>query len=208
MRNTTFLFICFMSFLGVFAQSPLDKQEALAFKQAVVKTANTTKTIVSDFVQYKHLNFLNNDIKTVGKLAFKSPNLIKWEYTEPYKYTAIFNENKLFVNDGGDKSNIDVGSSKMFKNFNNLIINSVKGNMFNDEEFVINYYRVDDFYMVRFIPKKENMLSFIASFELTFDKKTADVVKVKMIEPSDDYTLIVFKNKKRNTTVLNEVFHH
>lgn len=208
MSNSALLFICFISFLGVFAQKPLDKQEALDFKQAVIHTANTTKTITSDFKQYKHLSFLNNDIKTVGKLIFKSPDLIKWQYTEPYQYSAIFKENKLFINDGGDKSNIDIGSSKMFKSFNTLIINSVKGNMFNDEEFVISYYKVDNFYMVRFIPKNENILDFIRSFELTFDKKTADVIKVKMIEPSGDYTLIVFKNKKRNTTILNEVFDH
>ncbi len=208
MRNFIYILLFFFAVQGVSAQKPLSKEEASTFKKAVIKTANTTKSIVSNFEQYKHLSFLTNDIKTEGKLVFKSPNLIKWEYTNPYKYTAIFKEDKLFINDDGDKSDIDVGSNKMFKTFNKLIINSVKGNMFNEKEFAISYFKVDNSYMVKFVPKDKNMHQFIASFELTFDIKTADVVKVKMIEPSEDYTEIIFKNKQRNTTIPNEIFNH
>ena len=205
MRNFIFIFL-FLS-QGIFAQKLLSEKETNTFKKAVTKTANNTKTIVSDFVQYKHLSFLNNKIKTVGKLVFKNPDLIKWEYLKPYKYTAIFKENTLFINDEGDKNSIDIGSNKMFKSFNKLIINSVKGNMFNEEEFTIKYYKINDNYMVTFMPKDKSTRNFIANFELTFDKKTADVIGVKMIEPSKDYTEILFKNKQRNTPVLNEVFN-
>ncbi|MGJ8744079.1 outer membrane lipoprotein carrier protein LolA [Polaribacter sp.] len=185
----------------------MSTEEALAFKKEVVKTSNLTKTIVSDFEQYKHLSFLTNDIKTEGTLRFKSPNLIKWQYQKPYKYTAIFKENKLFVDDSGDKNTIDLSANKLFKNFNQLIINSVKGNLFNEDEFTIHYFKLAKFYLVKFIPKNKDMGNFIASFELVFDIKTADVVKVKMIEPSEDYTLIIFKNKQLNTTVLDAEFN-
>ena len=208
MRNYIYILVIAFFSQNLLAQTPLNAEEASSFKKAVIKTANETQTIVSDFEQYKHLNFLTNDIKTEGKLVFKSPNLIKWEYTNPYKYTAIFKEDKLCINDGGNKSNIDIGSNKMFKSFNKLIVNSVKGNMFNEEEFTISYFKVDTFYKVKFVPKDKNMQQFIASFELTFDIKTSDVVKVKMIESSQDYTEIVFKNKTRNTTVPNETFNH
>ena len=96
----------------------------------------------------------------------------------------------------------------MFKGLNSLITNSVKGNMFDDNAFEITYFKVDDFYLVKFIPKDENMLQFIAKFELKFDIKTSDVVEVKMIEPSEDYTKIVFKNKIRNTTLDEAVFNN
>ena len=207
MRNLIFIFFISLFFQNAIAQIELTKDEISVFKKEVVKTSNTTKTIVSDFEQYKHLSFLNNDIKTVGKLTFKAPNLIKWEYKKPYKYTAIFKENTLFVNDSGDKNTIDLGSNKLFKKFNELIINSVKGNLFNDNEFTITYAKKSDFYLVTFIPKDKNMVNFIAKFQLTFDPKTADVLKVKMIEPSADYTLIIFKNKQLNKPVLDAEFN-
>ena len=58
----------------------------------------------SDFVQYKHLDFLENDIETSGKLAYKAPGLVKWEYTHPYQYSVIFKKDELLINDGGTKS--------------------------------------------------------------------------------------------------------
>ncbi len=133
---------------------------------------------------------------------------MKWEYTSPYKYSVIFKDDKLFIDDEGDKSKIDIGSNKMFKGLNSLITNSVKGNMFDDNAFDISYFKVDDFYLVKFIPKDENMLQFIAKFELKFDIKTSDVTEVKMMEPSEDYTKIVFKNKTRNTTLDEAVFNN
>jgi len=208
MRNIyTLLFLC----IGIQisnAQKSLTTEEISTFKSTVEKLDSNTQTIVSDFVQYKHLSFLSNDVETQGKLAFKVPGLVKWEYTSPYKYSVIFKDDKLFIDDEGDKSKIDIGSNKMFKGLNSLITNSVKGNMFDDNAFEISYFKVDDFYLVKFIPKDENMLQFITKFELMFDIKTSDVVEVKMIEPSEDYTKIVFKNKTRNTTLDEAVFNN
>lgn len=208
MRNIyIILFLCLGSSI-LMAQKPLNTAETNAFKEKVKQLDGSTKTIVSDFVQYKHLNFLNNDVQTAGKLVFKTPNLIKWEYTSPYKYSVIFKENKIFINDEGAKTKIDIGSNKMFKTLNNVIANSVKGNMFNDEEFEISYFKTEQHYLITFIPKDKNMLQFILKFELIFDSTTNDVTEVKMIEPSEDYTKIMFKNKKRNTPVSYEVFNH
>ncbi len=208
MRNLLIILLWFIGNQVLLAQKQLNSDEINRFKTNVKQLDSNTKTIVSDFTQYKHLSFLNNDVKTIGKLAFKVPNLIKWEYTFPYVYTVIFKDNKLFINDEGDKSKIDIGSNKMFKNLNSIIINSVKGNMFNNHEFEISYFKIEDFYLVEFIPKEENMLQFISKFELTFKIKTSDVTEVKIIEPSGDYTKIVFKNKTRNTTVKDEVFNN
>ena len=208
MRNIFIILFIFISGQLSIAQETLTTNEINTFKAVVKQLDSDTKTIVSDFVQYKHLSFLDNDVETLGKLVFKAPNLIKWEYTSPYKYSVIFKEDQLFIDDEGDKSNIDIGSNKMFKSLNSLITNSVKGNMFDDDAFEISYLKVEDFYLVTFIPKDESMHQFIAQFELKFNINSSDVTEVKMIEPSGDYTKIVFKNKERNTIVSYEVFEN
>lgn len=208
MREIYIILILFLSIQASFSQELLNENEIKTFKENVIALDSNTQTIISDFIQYKHLSFLNNDIKTVGKLVFKIPNAIKWEYTSPYKYSVIFKDDQILINDEGDKSKIDISSNKMFKSLNNIITNSIKGNMFDDEKFEISYYKSEDKYLVKFVPKEEDMHKFIAAFEFFFDTNTNDVSQVKMIEPSNDYTKIIFKNKTRNTTVSDAIFNN
>ncbi len=192
---------------GVFAQDQImTTAEIVAFKEKVVVVSKATNSMKSDFVQYKHLDFLENDIKTSGKMSFKKPNLVKWEYTNPYKYSVIFTKEKLLINDGGTKSDVNIGSNKMFKKLNQLIVNSVQGNMFNDADFKVKYAKFPNYYKVVFIPKDKKIAKYIASFVLHFSKKEAAVLEVKMIEPSQDYTRIVFKNRVINSNISDAVF--
>ena len=96
-------------------ETSMSASEIDVFKAKVEASAASTQTIQSDFVQFKHLDFLSNDIETSGSMSFKSPNKVRWEYTKPYQYQVIFKEDKLLINDGGTKSKVDIGSSKMFK---------------------------------------------------------------------------------------------
>ena len=184
----------------------MNASEIEAFKQQVNMLSKNTNTITSDFVQYKHLDFLENDIETKGKLAFKTPGLVRWEYTDPYEYSVVFKEDKLLINDGGTKSNVDIGNSEMFKKLNNLIVNSVKGTLFNGDDFLITYTKTKDFNKATFVPKDKKMAQYIASFELLFNTKDGTVKEVKMIEPSADFTRIVFSNRVLNGPVSDAVF--
>lgn len=207
MRNFYMLCFLFLSVHMVVSQTAMTATEIETFKAKVKALDAHTKTITSDFTQLKHLSFLDNDIKTEGKLAFKTPNLIKWAYTFPYQYSVIFKDNKLIINDEGDTSNIDMGSNKMFKSLNNIIANSIKGNMFKEDDFTISYFKTQQNILIKFVPKDADISKFFNLFELTFSKTSSDVMEVKMIEPSQDYTKIIFKNKTRNTPVNNEIFN-
>ena len=151
------------------------------------------------------MDFLDNDIETSGKLAFKAPDLVKWEYVKPFKYSVLFKDEKLFINDEGNKSNIDIGSSKMFKQLNKLIINSIKGDMFDEGEFNIEYFKSEKNNVVHFSPKDEKFAKYIKTFHITFNDH-GDVVAVKMIEPSEDYTKIIFTNKELNKPLPDAIF--
>ena len=201
----SFLFICGSTF-KMFSQEKLTDAEQKIFKEKVQKTAQITKSIQSDFTQTKHLSVLNNAIVSEGLLIFKAPDLVKWEYTKPYKNIAIFKDDKLLVNNEGKKDEMDLSSNRMFRSLNTLIVNSIKGDMFDETQFEISYFKNGHDYLVKFIPKDKRLKKFIASFELKFDKDSAQVSEVKMMEPNEDFTLIVFKNKQLNATVSESVF--
>ena len=198
------LFSLFVQLLS--AQTVLTTTEISAFKQQVKQTAQQTETIVSDFVQEKQLEFLTDGAISEGTLTFKEPDAIRWEYTKPYKYEVIFKGNQLTVYEDGTTKNIDLSSNKLFKSFNALLISSIKGDMFNDGEFAISYYKTEKGYKVNFIPKQKRMRRFIASFQLSFSEKDYQVTQLKLVEPSNDFTLITFINKQINIPVPNSVF--
>lgn len=189
------------------AQTVLQPSEAEALRTKVKAKAKSTTTISSNFTQYKHLDFLSNDIITKGHLTFKSPNKIKWEYVDPFKYVAIFNDQTLHINDNGNKSDVNIGSSKLFKQLNELIIKSVKGDMFDEEAFYISYFKHDDVIKVHFDIKDQKYLDYLKTFQLTFNAE-GDVEEVKMIEPSNDFTRIVFENRVLNKPVSDAFFSH
>lgn len=207
MRNILFFILLLWHVSPILGQeTPMKGPEITSFKDRVNETSKSTQTIQSDFVQYKHLDFLSNDIVTHGKMVFKSPNRVKWEYTKPFQYSIVFLEDKLLINDGGTKSDVDMGNSALFQKLNQLIVNSVKGDLFQDSDFDMEYFRNGDHYKVVFTPRDEKIKSYIATFILTFDKDQAAVQEVKMIEPSNDFTRIVFTNRILNQEVDNAVF--
>ena len=200
-----FAFALTLTFDGI-SQTKLSASEQIEFKAKVQKIAQNTQTIVSDFIQSKHIFVLDNVITSEGKLVFQAPDLVRWEYVKPYLNVAIFKNDQLLVNNEGKKQNIDLGSNKMFRSLNSLIVNSIKGDMFDDTQFDLDYFKYDNAYLVKFVPKDKRIKKFIATFELKFSKSDAQVDEVKLIEPNDDYTLITFHNRKLNTEVSDTEF--
>jgi outer membrane lipoprotein carrier protein len=206
MKTKIALLILFLSG-NLFAQEQkMTAAEIASFKEDVNVVSKKIKTLSTDFVQYKHLDFLSKDIETSGKMLFKEPSLLSWQYKKPYNYSIVFKNGKILINDEGKKSAVDIGNSKIFARINKLIIGSVSGNMFDDKEFTISYFKLKGQNLAKFVPKDATLKKYIKQIELTFDKEEATVVQVKLLESSEDYTRIVLKNKVINAKIDDSVF--
>jgi outer membrane lipoprotein-sorting protein len=195
------LFLIGFQFDSFSQEQKMSESEITIFKQSVAVMAKKIKTLSTDFVQYKHMDFLSKDIETSGKMIFKEPNTLLWQYKKPYSYSIVFKNGKILINDEGKKSTIDVGNSKLFGKINKLIVGSVSGDLFDDKEFSITYFKAKEQNVTKFIPKDATLKKYIKQIELTFDKEEATVVQVKLIESSADYTRIVLKNKVINAKI-------
>ena len=202
------LILCFCKLSLLAQEQKMTETEIVSFKQSVSTVSKKINSLSSDFVQYKHLDFLSNDIETSGRMVFKEPNWIQWQYKKPYNYSIVFKDGKILINDEGKKSAMDVSSSKIFAKINKLIVGSVSGNMFDDKEFSISYFKNKTNNVTKFIPKDVALKKYIKQIELTFDKEDATVVQVKLLESSEDHTKIVLKNKIINAKIEDSLFNN
>lgn len=202
-----FTILIFLNGILGFSQTILTSDEAKTFKQNVSSVSKGMNSLQSDFTQTKHLDFMENVVKSSGKLFYKATSKIRWEYTAPFSYYVIFNNEKMFVNDSGKKKQVETSSSKLLKDINKIMLSTVNGSgFFDDSKFKISYYKSGTDYLVKMLPTDKNYKKYIQQIELTFDGKTFLLKKMKTIEPSADYTLIEFSNQKKNTTIPDEKF--
>ncbi|UYW00990.1 outer membrane lipoprotein carrier protein LolA [Flavobacterium agricola] len=201
-----FLFLFLIQPLA-FGQTPLSPTEITAFKNKVTAESNALQTLTANFTQTKHISFLNKPITSTGTLHLKADNKLRWQYDTPTKYTVVFKDKKLFVNNQGKQSSVDLASNKQFEKMSKLISGSINGNMFNDADFNISYFKIDADYMVKLVPKDKDLAKYIKAIELYFDAKDQLVKQSKMIEPNNDYSVITFANKKINQPINDSVFN-
>lgn len=208
MKYKGFLVFIFLTFnlLSYAQEVKMTSTEITSFKAKVEKESQAIKTLKTDFVQYKHMDFLAKDIESTGEMFFKAENTLKWKYTKPFDYAILFANNKVAINDQGNKSSMNIGNNKMFEKLNKLIVGTVNGNLFDDKEFSISYFKTKDFYITKLVPKTDAIKKYIAQVDLYFPIGDYTVSQVKLIEPTRDYTKIIFKNKVINAKIDATVF--
>lgn len=191
---------------SVFAKKYTDVKDVAALKAKMIANSKKLQTIKSDFVQVKHIDFLESEITSNGKFFFKKDNKLKWQYTSPYNYVVTINNGKVTIEDDGKKSTFDAKSSKNFQELNDLLVGSVTGDIFSSGKFRIRYLQSDKHYVLLLFPKTASLKKNLKKMELFISKKNMSIDVVNMVEPSDDYTLITFKNKKLNATISDNIF--
>ena len=62
--------LLFCSFFTFAQEQKMSAQEIVKFKETIENQTKNIKTIKTDFVQIKHMDFLTEDIETSGKMYF------------------------------------------------------------------------------------------------------------------------------------------
>ncbi|MDY6801980.1 MAG: outer membrane lipoprotein carrier protein LolA [Bacteroidota bacterium] len=201
----------FFLFLGVIKAQEENFAKVSDIEKAKANLEQLTEeisTIKSQFIQEKHLSFLSENIISKGEFYFKNPGFLRWEYTEPFEYLIVFTDKNIFIKDEENISSFDTESNKMFSEINNIMTGTIQGNIFNDSErFTVEYFENNQQYLLKLIPKMQEMKSMLQFIHIFIDKSDLSVARIKMTESSDDYTSITFINRKLNTTIDNDKFN-
>ena len=208
MKKQLLILFLFLPFL-IYSQPPAGfktMKDTLVFKQKMQEQSKLINSMESNFIQEKYLSVMSEKIITKGHFYFKKVNMLRWEYTDPYKYVIAINKDKMFIKDNNKITKYDINSNKMFKSINEMMMNTVQGNLLNNMDYKHTFYENEKNYLIELTPVQKGAKDFLKNIYLYVDKTDYSVVKVKLTEPGDDYTTIDFTDRKSNQPIADEKF--
>lgn len=183
------------------------QQSEIQIRQKISQIASSIKTMQCDFIQTKHLKMLNDDMVSKGRMYYQQSNRLRWEYTSPYTYTFIINDDKVLLKNNQRHDVIDVNKNKLFKEIARIMMSSVVGNCLNDEKSFKSHISVSGGeWVATLLPQRKDMKQMFQKIVLHFSQKQAMVTQVELIEKNGDKTVIDLKNIKTNETISTNMF--
>jgi outer membrane lipoprotein-sorting protein len=193
-------------YIGAAAQEYIPVPDARELEAEIKKQSGLIQTIQSHFVQTKTLEALEMTIVSAGKFWFKRENSLRWEYQKPYLYTIGINKGEFVIKDGDKVSKYDIASNKVFKEINDIIVSSVKGDLLSSSKFEAAAYQNQSSYKLVLLPKDSNIKQALEKIEMYFSKEDMSVYKLVMIESDKDYTVLEFENRRQNEAISDSIF--
>lgn len=171
------------------------------------KATSGLKSMSCTFTQTKHLSLLSDKMVSEGKMSYKQPNKLRWEYTSPYQYLFIFNGTKVYVGNKSRKDVIDTNSNKLFKEVARIMMSTVTGTaLSNAADFSVSIEDGKTLWNVTLIPKKKEMKKMFTRIVLSFSKSDLMISEINLHEKNNDRTNIRLRNIKTNIAINESLF--
>lgn len=204
--RTLKIFLFLLPTLVLAQNSQLSNAEVQSFKEEVAKHAEKLQTLSCEFTQTKYMQLMEHEAISEGKLYYRHPDVLKWEYNEPYNYKILFMDGQLYLDDNGRKSATSLKSNKLFGKLVSLISGSVNGKLLDDpENFEVTYSRAGKSIEAVIIPTDPSIKDMFSEIILLFNREYL-VDSVKLMEDSGDYTQINFRKISINTEIEEKIF--
>jgi len=200
------LLILLFVFVSVHLSLTAQQSEA-QIRQAITQAASAMKTMQCDFTQTKHLRMLNDKMTSKGRMYYQQTNRLRWEYTSPYSYTFILNDDKVLLKNAQRNDVIDVNKNKLFREIARIMMNSVVGtSLTDDKSFKSTIATNGSEWTATLLPQRKDLKQLFQKIILHFSKKNAMVKQVELIERNGDKTVIELNNIRTNEKISADMF--
>ena len=204
-----FLFLLLLLSSALKAQYPGYKpvSDPETFRKKFSEQAALTKSLESDFEQEKHMSLLSEKIISKGKFWFQREQKVRMEYVTPSPYLVIMDADKVSIRSGKKETSVSTGGNRLFKQLSRIISDCVRGTVVTNPDFKITIYESPGGYLIEMNPVSKALKEFFNRIVVYADRKTFQVDKVELFEPSGDFTLLRFQNRKTNVPLSDSLFH-
>ncbi len=167
-------------------------------------------TLRADFTQQKHLAMFSRTLVSQGKLSFRAPDSLRWEYTNPVR--------SGFIVSGGKGAAWSAAAGEMHKTglkenpeFSTLA-DQISIWLTFDEEAIRRQYTVEamseDPPIIRLTPKSDAVRRFLRHLVLIFAPDGSHAREVRIMEggTNGDTTVLRFSNTVRGEILPDSLF--
>lgn len=206
-KSGSLLLMFFLAIITVNGQEGFSPMKDIdAFRQNMRKASIETQSITSEFVQQKHLDFLEEDVISEGLFYFEKEDKLRWEYSIPFYYLIIFNADSVIISNNEKTNSFNASSGRMFAEISNIMLSMVDGSILNSKNFEFAYFENPDAYILELIPQEANMMEFLSKVRIFISKENYTAEELFMMERSGDHTRIQFISKRLNEDIPDHIF--
>lgn len=190
-RYVLIVFLCLLPA----ALSAQTKTGVSGIIDAIALSCGSMESLECDFIQTRHSKMLSEDIKSEGRMSYKRPDVLLWEYTSPKRHSFAMEGVKVTMKNAEGAEVADSGSKKAFREIARLMTGSLTGEMLADgRAFTADAAEKGGKWVVTLTPVRKDLQQMLSSMTMYYDTQIKSVVKVELMERSGDYTTIAFKN--------------
>jgi outer membrane lipoprotein-sorting protein len=191
---------------GGYAQAFTQVKDDAAIRRKFTEVSQATTSIKSDFTQEKNLSMLAEKVTSKGVFYFKQKDMVRLEYTSPFRYLLVMNNGKAMIKDDAKTTQMDMHRTKIFQQVNNIIIDCVHGTALSNPNFQVTVYESSNQLKLDMKPLGKGLKEFFDNIVIFIDKRDYSVLKMQMNELSGDNTIITFTNKEINGKIADDLF--
>jgi outer membrane lipoprotein carrier protein len=175
--------------------------------QKLQSSYEKTKDLKADFVQEAMIKSIKKTQREEGKVFFKNPKNMLWEYTKPQGKKLIINSQKAWLYLSQEKVVYTQKSESIFQS--KFLINFFSGSGKLKNDFVIKYaepkaYDKNGNYLLVLIPREKT--AACNSIKLTIDKNNFYILQISFDDVMGNSTTLKFSNISINTGLAQKMF--
>ncbi len=174
---------------------------------SIQAAARKVTAVQAEFVQTKHLKMLARPVSAAGKLYYRKPGELRWEYTGPIKSVLVKNKrgiSRMTWRDGVYRADAEAKLKPV-----QLVIEQMElwlqGDYVQSTLFEATL-EAGPPPRVKLVPRNQSLGNFIAAVYVYLASQPGAVDSIEIWENQDSVTRIKLKNVKLNGTFPAKVF--
>ncbi len=191
---------------------PSASGEEVAVKEIVEKLQaryDATSGFAADFTQEIESATLGEKVASQGKVYFKKPGRMRWEFTSPDPQTVISDGHFLWFYQPQQQQVLKTPLQQAFRSHTPVSFLTGVGRI--DQDFAVSLIgQTEGRYLLRLTPRKGEKNpseSLGGSLAMQVSSGTYDIVKVQITDPVGNLTHLHFSNIDHRTPLDEALFH-